>query len=64
MTDFLPMPTEFVSEEILQERRKREADIEKYNMNKFNFDRIIRWNMQNCTHGLSKYDVIWKGKYK
>uniref|UniRef100_A0AC34GPW0 Large ribosomal subunit protein uL16m n=1 Tax=Panagrolaimus sp. ES5 TaxID=591445 RepID=A0AC34GPW0_9BILA len=58
------MPVEFVSEEILQERRQKEADIAQYNQNKFNWDNVIKYNMQNCTKWLTPYDIIWKGRYK
>lgn len=64
MADFLPFPVEFVSEEILTARRQREADIKKYNQNPFDWETVMKWNMQNCSSWLSQYDLIWKGKYK
>ncbi|KAK0414494.1 hypothetical protein QR680_011463 [Steinernema hermaphroditum] len=42
-------PAEFVSEEILQERRQEEARIRANNTNKFDWDKVIKYNMQNCT---------------
>ena len=57
-------PVEFISEEILQKQRQEEADIQKYNQNPFNWDTVIKYNMQNCTKWLSQYDIIWKGRYK
>uniref|UniRef100_A0A1I7Y6Q0 Large ribosomal subunit protein uL16m n=1 Tax=Steinernema glaseri TaxID=37863 RepID=A0A1I7Y6Q0_9BILA len=57
-------PAEFVSEEILQERRREEAAIRANNTNKFDWDTVIKYNMQNCTSWLSNYDIMWRGKYK
>uniref|UniRef100_A0AC34RJH8 Ribosomal protein L10e/L16 domain-containing protein n=1 Tax=Panagrolaimus sp. JU765 TaxID=591449 RepID=A0AC34RJH8_9BILA len=56
-------PVEFISEEILQKKRQEEADIAKYNMNRFNWDTVIKYNMQNCTKWLSQYDIIWRGPF-
>ena len=64
MVDFIPFPIEFVSEKILQQRRDEARDIERYNKNHFDWDRVIKWNMQNCCSWLSPYDIIWRGKYK
>ncbi|KAI6215372.1 Ribosomal-L16 domain-containing protein [Aphelenchoides besseyi] len=63
MPDFLPFQTEFVSEEILQKRRDEEREIELYNQNPYNWDHVIKYNMQNCCGWLSQYDIIWRGKY-
>uniref|UniRef100_A0A0K0DWQ9 Large ribosomal subunit protein uL16m n=1 Tax=Strongyloides stercoralis TaxID=6248 RepID=A0A0K0DWQ9_STRER len=57
-------PVEFVSHDMLIERRKREQEIIEKNQNKFSWDNVIKWNMQNANSWLSQYDIIWKGKYK
>ncbi|PAV63254.1 hypothetical protein WR25_21548 [Diploscapter pachys] len=62
MVDFLPFPTEFVTHEMLLERRAKEEDIEKHNQNPFDWDRLLKYNMQNCRSWLSPYDVLWKCK--
>ncbi|KAI6188507.1 hypothetical protein M3Y98_00362300 [Aphelenchoides besseyi] len=64
LPDFLPFQTEFVSEEILQRRRDEEREIKLYNQNPYNWDHVIKYNMQNCCGWLSQYDIIWRGKYK
>uniref|UniRef100_A0AC35TSW1 39S ribosomal protein L16, mitochondrial n=1 Tax=Rhabditophanes sp. KR3021 TaxID=114890 RepID=A0AC35TSW1_9BILA len=57
-------PVEFVSSQILADRRQREKEIEEGNQNKFEWENVIKWNMQNTNSWLSQYDVIWKAKYK
>lgn len=57
-------PAEFVSHDMLMERRRREQEIIEKNQNKFTWDNVIKWNMQNANSWLSQYDIIWKGKYK
>jgi hypothetical protein len=62
--EFIPFPIEFVSEEILQKRREEEREIELHNQNRFNWDMVIKYNMQDCCSWLSQYDILWRGKYK
>ncbi|KAH7731806.1 Protein MRPL-16 [Aphelenchoides avenae] len=62
--DWLNFPIEFVSQELLEQRRQQEADIAMYNQNHFDWDNVIKYNMQNCCSWLSQYDIIWRGKYK
>ncbi|EYC10878.1 hypothetical protein Y032_0053g2348 [Ancylostoma ceylanicum] len=57
-------PVEFVSEKILAERREAEKEIAEHNQNPFNWDRVLKYNMQNCTSWLSRYDIEWKGRYR
>lgn len=57
-------PVEFISAEILAERRKEEERIAQLNTNKFNWETVIKYNMQNCCSWLSEYDIAWKGRYK
>lgn len=57
-------PVEFVSEKILAERRAAEKEINEHNQNPFNWDRVLKYNMQNCTSWLSHYDIEWKGRYR
>ncbi|CAJ0918576.1 unnamed protein product, partial [Mesorhabditis belari] len=57
-------PVEFVSQKILEERRVKEDFIQRHNQNRFNWDIMMKYNMQNCTSWLSPYDLEWKGKYK
>uniref|UniRef100_A0A0N5BVS7 Large ribosomal subunit protein uL16m n=1 Tax=Strongyloides papillosus TaxID=174720 RepID=A0A0N5BVS7_STREA len=57
-------PVEFVSYDMLEERRRNEQEIIEKNQNKFSWDNVIKWNMQNANSWLSQYDIIWKGKYK
>ncbi|CAK5117976.1 unnamed protein product [Meloidogyne enterolobii] len=59
-----PFPIEFVSDELLQRRRDVEVKIKEQNENKFDWDTMIKYNMQGCQYWLSPYDVIWKCKYK
>uniref|UniRef100_F1LCW8 Large ribosomal subunit protein uL16m n=1 Tax=Ascaris suum TaxID=6253 RepID=F1LCW8_ASCSU len=55
---------EFVSAAILAERKEEEKRIAEMNVNPFNWDTVIKYNMQNCRSWLSYYDVAWKGRYK
>ncbi|ETN77238.1 hypothetical protein RB195_011100 [Necator americanus] len=57
-------PVEFVSERILAERRAAEKEIAEHNQNPFNWERVLKYNMQNCTSWLSHYDIEWKGRYR
>ncbi|CAJ0568864.1 unnamed protein product, partial [Mesorhabditis spiculigera] len=57
-------PVEFVSQDLLSQRRAREDWEARNNRNTFNWDTVIKYNMQNCTSWLSPYDVEWKGKYR
>ncbi|KJH50232.1 ribosomal protein L16 [Dictyocaulus viviparus] len=57
-------PVEYVSEKILSERRANEKEIAEHNLNPFDWDRVIKYNMQNCNSWLSPYDIRWKGKYR
>ncbi|KAF7634398.1 Ribosomal_L16 domain-containing protein [Meloidogyne graminicola] len=59
-----PFPIEFVSEELLQRRHEVEHKIKEQNTNRFDWDTVIKYNMQGCQYWLSPYDVIWKCKYK
>jgi len=62
--DFIQFPIEFISEEILQHRREEERQIQMYNKNRFNWDYVIKYNLQDCCSWLSQYDIMWRGKYK
>ncbi|VDN21025.1 unnamed protein product [Gongylonema pulchrum] len=55
-------PVEFVSEKILQERKLEEKEIERINVNKFNWELALKYNMQNCRGWLNYYDVAFKCK--
>lgn len=55
-------PVEFVSEKILWEKKLLEKRIEALNINKFNWDIVLKYNMQNCRGWLSYYDVSFKCK--
>jgi len=41
-----PFPIEFVSDELLQRRRDVEVKIKEQNENKFDWDTMIKYNMQ------------------
>ena len=41
-----PFPAEFVSEELLQRRREVEGKVKEQNANKFDWDTVIKYNMQ------------------
>uniref|UniRef100_A0A5S6QCL9 Large ribosomal subunit protein uL16m n=1 Tax=Trichuris muris TaxID=70415 RepID=A0A5S6QCL9_TRIMR len=60
----LPMPAEMVSQADLAEEEEREKFIAENNLNKFTWEYIMKWNMQNCYRWLSPYDYIWKGRYR
>ncbi|CAD5216937.1 unnamed protein product [Bursaphelenchus okinawaensis] len=64
MTDFLPVPVRFVSEDMMAAERQQQEDIKKYNKNPWNWEKMIDYNMQNCRSWLTQYDIMWKGKYK
>ncbi|VDN06471.1 unnamed protein product, partial [Thelazia callipaeda] len=53
-------PVEFVSEKILVERRLQEKKVEEMNINQFNWELALKYNMQNCHGWLSYYDVAYK----
>jgi hypothetical protein len=55
---------EFVSEEILTARRATVEQIAACNTNPFNWDNVIKYNMQNSCSWLSPYDIMWRGRYK
>ncbi|WKY01989.1 hypothetical protein Q1695_015753 [Nippostrongylus brasiliensis] len=57
-------PVEYVSEDILARRRAAEKEIAEHNQNPYNWDRVIKYNMQNCSSWLSHYDIQWKGRYR
>uniref|UniRef100_A0A914DKV0 Large ribosomal subunit protein uL16m n=1 Tax=Acrobeloides nanus TaxID=290746 RepID=A0A914DKV0_9BILA len=57
-------PVEFISQRILEERKKEDEEVQQLNKNKFNWETAIKWNMQNCSNFLSDYDITWKAKYK
>uniref|UniRef100_A0A1I7T2H0 Large ribosomal subunit protein uL16m n=1 Tax=Caenorhabditis tropicalis TaxID=1561998 RepID=A0A1I7T2H0_9PELO len=57
-------PVEFVSETLLAERRRKAEETRMMNKNVFNWDHVIKYNMQNCNSWLSNYDIAWKGKYR
>ncbi|CDW55493.1 ribosomal protein [Trichuris trichiura] len=60
----LPMPAEMVSQADLIEEEEREKFIAKNNLNRFTWEYVMKWNMQNCYRWLSPYDYVWKGKYR
>ncbi|CAI4221083.1 unnamed protein product [Auanema sp. JU1783] len=64
LCDRFQFPVEFVSQRMLTERRENEKEIEKHNKNPFNWDKVIKYNMQNCRSWLSDYDIQWKGRYR
>jgi len=64
LADILPIEVEFISAEILTQRRQEEERIRRENTNRFDWDMVMRYNMQNCSNWLSYYDMRWRGKYK
>lgn len=72
-------PVEFISQEIIERRREIDAKVCEQNQNKFDWETVIKYNMQasyralglsifvylqNCKAWLTPYDVLWKCKYK
>ncbi|GMR41809.1 hypothetical protein PMAYCL1PPCAC_12004 [Pristionchus mayeri] len=57
-------PVEFVSQRILDQRRAEQDLVTKCNQNPFNWETVMKYNMQNCSSWLSEYDMAWKGKYR
>jgi len=64
LCEWLKFPAEFVSERMLTERRAQLAHVTANNTNAFNWDKLMKYNMQNCCTWLSPYDILWKGRYK
>ncbi|KAL3120543.1 hypothetical protein niasHT_007835 [Heterodera trifolii] len=60
----MPFPVEFVSQELMDKRKELEMKVHANNRNKFDWDTLIKYNMQNCKAWLSPYDVYWKCRYK
>ncbi|VDD90461.1 unnamed protein product [Enterobius vermicularis] len=56
-------PVEFISADILAKRREEEKRIAELNTNQFNWEMVMKYNMQNCRSWLNEYDVAWKGKW-
>ncbi len=55
---------EFVSQKLLEERRQLEPELERSNLNKFSWETVVKYNMQDVHAWMDPYDLIWKGKYK
>jgi len=55
---------EFVSQQLIEERRQLEPVLEKANRNRFNWDMAAKYNMQDIYSWVPPYDLLWKGKYK
>lgn len=64
LCESLSFQAEFVSEEIFEKRRANEKLIEAINVNEFNWDLALKYNMQNCRSWLSYYDIAFKCKYE
>jgi len=60
----LPFPVEFVSQKLFDLRRELEERIKEQNENKFDWDTVIKYNMQSCRSFISQYDLLWKCRYK
>ncbi|MFH4978987.1 hypothetical protein AB6A40_005696 [Gnathostoma spinigerum] len=57
-------PVEFISHELIVNEEAEEKRISELNLNKFNWENVIKYNMQNANSWLSQYDIIWKGRYR
>uniref|UniRef100_A0A183BT10 Ribosomal_L16 domain-containing protein n=1 Tax=Globodera pallida TaxID=36090 RepID=A0A183BT10_GLOPA len=55
----LPFPVEFVSQELFEKRRELETKVRENNRNKFDWETIIKYNMQNCKSWLTPYDTFY-----
>uniref|UniRef100_A0A914HWV8 Post-GPI attachment to proteins factor 2 n=1 Tax=Globodera rostochiensis TaxID=31243 RepID=A0A914HWV8_GLORO len=55
----LPFPVEFVSQELFEKRRELETKVRESNRNKFDWETIIKYNMQNCKSWLTPYDTFY-----
>lgn len=60
----LPFEAKAYSWDELVTERQDVDNIAKNNINPFNWEFIMKWNMQDCTKWLSQYDYIWGGKYR
>lgn len=60
----LPMEAIFVTEEDMAKRELFFEKVKNDNVNPYNWDFILRWNMQNCSAWLSPYEFVWKGKFR
>lgn len=60
----LPFNADVVSQEILEEEQKREAEEPNKNLNPFTFEYCVKNNLTGCRKWLSPYDYIWYGKYR
>lgn len=41
-----PFPVEFISQELIEKRRAMEAKVKEMNVNKFDWETMIKYNMQ------------------
>lgn len=59
----LPFQACAVSQEVMEEEKRKKEELEKSNCNPYSFEYIVNNNMQGCHRWISKYDKIWFGKY-
>ncbi|XP_021949159.1 39S ribosomal protein L16, mitochondrial [Folsomia candida] len=59
----LPFKAKPVSHQMLQEMRQKESNSEKYNINPYTLEYIIRNNLGKSHHWISPYDRKWFGKH-
>ncbi|KAI1721494.1 ribosomal protein l16p/L10e domain-containing protein [Ditylenchus destructor] len=59
-----PFRLECVSHELLERRKAIDERVANENENPLSWEKVIRYNMQNCHTFLSPHDIIWKCKYR
>jgi len=60
----LPFKADVVSQQILEEEKKQEAEEPNRNLNPFTFEYCVKNNFTGCRKWLSPYDYMWYGKYR
>lgn len=60
----LPFKARVVNQEMLDEEEEKRQYEEKYNLNPFDFDFCYKHNINGFRKYCSKYDKIFKGKYR
>lgn len=59
----LPFKAMAVSQEIMDEMKRKEIEDEKNNTNPYTMKYVIQNNMGGCHSWLSPFDLKWLGKY-
>ncbi|CAI9741451.1 ribosomal L16, mitochondrial [Octopus vulgaris] len=64
LAHLMPFPARAVSKQMLEEERQQEIEKEERNVNPFSFEYCVKNNIYGCRANLSKYAMLWYGKYR